>query len=116
MSLLWRYLKHYKKTVFLAVFLAAVNQIFSLLDPQIFRYLIDRYATQIHSLSSAEFYRGVGLLLLLGVGAAFVSRVAKNFQDYYANVIVQRMGTKMYSNSVSHSFSLPYSVFEDQRS
>ena len=67
MSLLWRYLKHYKKTVFLAVFLAAVNQIFSLLDPQIFRYLIDRYATQIHSLSSAEFYRGVGVLLLLGV-------------------------------------------------
>ena len=116
MSLLWRYLKHYKKTVFLAVFLAAVNQIFSLLDPQIFRYLIDRYATQIHSLSSAEFYRGVGVLLLLGVGAAFVSRVAKNFQDYFVNVITQKLGTRIYSDGVSHSFFLPFAVFEDQRS
>jgi ATP-binding cassette subfamily B protein len=47
---------------------------------------------------------------------AFVSRVAKNFQDYYVNVIVQRLGAKMYNHSVEHSFSLPYAVFEDQRS
>src|SRR5262249_38308821 len=50
------------------------------------------------------------------VGVAFVSRVAKNFQDYYLNVVVQRVGTKMYADSVEHSFSLPYAVFEDQRS
>jgi len=50
------------------------------------------------------------------VGVALVSRIAKNFQDYYLNSIVQKVGTQMYAHSVAHSFSLPYAVFEDQRS
>jgi ATP-binding cassette subfamily B protein len=50
------------------------------------------------------------------MGVAFVSRVAKNFQDYYVNVIVQRVGAEMYSDGIRHSLELPYSVFEDQRS
>src|SRR5690606_28702941 len=62
------------------------------------------------------FLSGVGLLLLATMGVAFVSRVAKNFQDYYTNVITQRLGAQLYNDSVTHSFSLPYSVFEDQRS
>jgi ATP-binding cassette subfamily B protein len=45
-----------------------------------------------------------------------VSRVAKNFQDYFVNVIVQRLGAKMYSDGIRHSLDLPYQVFEDQRS
>jgi len=55
-------------------------------------------------------------LLLAAVGVAFVSRVAKNFQDYFVNVIVQRLGAKMYSDGIRHSLDLPYQVFEDQRS
>jgi ATP-binding cassette subfamily B protein len=47
---------------------------------------------------------------------AFVSRVAKNFQDYYINVITQRLGAQLYSDGIRHSLELPYSVFEDQRS
>ncbi len=47
---------------------------------------------------------------------AFVSRVAKNFQDYYINVITQRLGARLYSDGIRHSLELPYSVFEDQRS
>src|SRR5437899_6034180 len=50
------------------------------------------------------------------MGVAFVSRVAKNFQDYFTNVIVQRLGAKMYSDGIRHSLDLPYQVFEDQRS
>ena len=46
MALLWSYLSRYRPLVALALVLAAVNQIFSLLDPLIFRYVIDRYATQ----------------------------------------------------------------------
>jgi ATP-binding cassette subfamily B protein len=45
-----------------------------------------------------------------------VSRVAKNFQDYYVNVITQRVGAELYGTSVAHAFSLPYQTFEDQRS
>src|SRR5207244_11869041 len=47
---------------------------------------------------------------------AFVSRVPKNFQDYYINVITQRLGAQIYSDGVRHSLELPYAVFEDQRS
>src|SRR5204863_5252284 len=50
------------------------------------------------------------------VGVAFVSRVAKNFQDYYINVITQRLGAQVYSDGIRHSLELPYAVFEDQRS
>ncbi len=116
MRLLWNYLKNYRKTLFGTLVLAAINQVFSLLDPQLFRIIVDRYVSRIGEISSEDFFRGVILLALAGVGVAFVSRVAKNFQDYYLNVVVQRVGTKMYSHSVQHSFSLPYAVFEDQRS
>lgn len=99
-----------------ALLLAATNQIFSLLDPLIFRHVIDSYATKYHQYTQAQFIRGAGLLLLAAVGVAFVSRVAKNFQDYFVNVIVQRLGARMYSDGIRHSLDLPYQVFEDQRS
>lgn len=54
--------------------------------------------------------------MLLAVGAAFVSRVAKNFQDYYLNTVTQRTGAKIYNDGIEHSLALPYEVFEDQRS
>ncbi|MCC7356793.1 MAG: ABC transporter ATP-binding protein [Candidatus Doudnabacteria bacterium] len=116
MKLLWNYLKNYKKLLAIALVLATTNQLFSLLDPQIFRYIIDNYATQIDKIPQNQFLKGVGLLLLATMGVAFISRIAKNFQDYFVNVITQRLGARMYNHSVEHSFSLPFAVFEDQRS
>ena len=116
MPLLLRYLRPQWNLVFLALLLAAINQIFSLLDPWIFRHIIDGYATKFHQYTTAQFIRGVSLLLSAAVGVAFVSRVAKNFQDYYVNVVVQRTGAQLYADGVERSLSLPYVVFEDQRS
>lgn len=116
MNLLYSYIKNYWKLVLLALFLAAVNQIFSMLDPWIFRIVIDKYATRYDHFTQSEFFRGVGLLLLAAVGVAFVSRVAKNFQDYFVNVITQKVGAQIYSDGIRHSLELPYSLFEDQRS
>jgi ATP-binding cassette, subfamily B, bacterial len=115
-KLLLSYLKKYRKLVFLALLLAAINQVFSLLDPLILRYIIDDYATKFSEYTTSEFLQGVGLLLLLGIGAAFVSRVAKNFQDYNINVITQRLGAEIYTDGIKHSLELPYQVFEDKRS
>jgi len=42
--------------------------------------------------------------------------VAKNFQDYFINVVTQRLGAEIYSDGIRHSLDLPYAVFEDQRS
>ncbi|MFN9944453.1 MAG: ABC transporter transmembrane domain-containing protein, partial [bacterium] len=100
----------------LALFLAAVNQLFSLLDHYIFKYIIDDYVNRFDELTQQEFIRGVGMLLLAAVGVAFISRVAKNFQDYYVNVITQRVGAALYADGIKHSLELPYEVFEDQRS
>ncbi|HET6181814.1 MAG TPA: ABC transporter ATP-binding protein [Candidatus Sulfotelmatobacter sp.] len=116
MKLLTRYSRQYWPLFLVALLLAATNQIFSLLDPLIFRHVIDSYATKHSQYTQAQFIRGAGLLLLAAVGVAFVSRVAKNFQDYFTNVIVQRLGAKMYSDGIRHSLDLPYQVFEDQRS
>src|SRR5437016_13362401 len=116
MKLLYSYLKQYWQLVALTLVLAAINQIFSLMDPLIFRYVIDEYATKYSQYTTSQFIRGVSLLLGAAVGVAFVSRVAKNFQDYFTNVNTQRMGAQMYADGLRHSLELPYSVFEDQRS
>src|SRR5882724_7770552 len=116
MKLLYGYLRQYWGLVALALVLATINQVFSLLDPLIFRHVIDQYATRFQEYSTAEFFKGVSLLLGAAVGVAFVSRVAKNFQDYYINVVTQRLGARLYSDGIRHSLELPYSVFEDQRS
>jgi ATP-binding cassette subfamily B protein len=116
MDILNGYLRQYWKLILLALVLAATNQVFSLLDPLIFRHVIDQYATRYKEYTTGQFVRGVSFLLSLAVGVAFVSRVAKNFQDYFVNVITQRLGAQMYSEGIRHSLELPYSVFEDQRS
>jgi ATP-binding cassette subfamily B protein len=116
MRLLYSYLRRYRWLVLFALLLAAVNQIFSLLDPLIFRHVIDTYATRYREYTTGQFFRGVSLLLAAAVGVAFVSRVAKNFQDYFVNVVTQRLGAELYSDGVRHSLELPYSLFEDQRS
>jgi ATP-binding cassette subfamily B protein len=116
MAILYGYLRNYWKLVVAALVLAAINQIFSLLDPLIFRHIIDSYATRYREYSSAQFLRGVSVLLAAAVGVAFVSRVAKNFQDYYVNVITQQVGARLYSDGIRHSLELPYTLFEDQRS
>jgi ATP-binding cassette subfamily B protein len=113
---LYGYLKDYWHLVAVALLLAAVNQVFSLLDPLIFRHIIDSYATRFHEYTGGQFFRGVGLLLSAAVGVAFVSRVAKNFQDYYVNLITQQVGARIYADGIRHSLELPYAEFEDQRS
>jgi ATP-binding cassette, subfamily B, bacterial len=116
MALLWSYLRRYRGLVALALLLAAINQVFSLLDPLIFRHVIDQYATRYKEYTTSQFFRGVSVLLLAAVGVAFISRVAKNFQDYFINVITQRLGAEIYADGIRHSLALPYQVFEDQRS
>ncbi len=116
MATLYRYLRDYWALVVAALVLAAINQVFSLLDPAIFQHIIDSYATRFHEYTIGQFLRGVSLLLGAAVGVAFVSRVAKNFQDYYVNVITQQVGARIYTDGIRHSLELPYSLFEDQRS
>ncbi len=116
MKLLLQYLKRYKGLIILALLLAAINQIFSLLEPLVFRHIVDNYASNPHQYSKNDFIQGIGWLILLSMGFAMMSRIAKNFQDYYVNVITQKLGAQIYSDGLKYSLELPYQVFEDQRS
>jgi ATP-binding cassette subfamily B protein len=116
MKIFYTYLKKYWKLCGLILILALINQIFSLLEPYITQLLVDRYAMRFAEYTRSEFLSGVGLLVLAFVGTALVSRIAKNFQDYYLNTVSKRTGADMYREGVQHSLALPYSVFEDERS
>ncbi len=116
MKLLINYLKAHRGVVLLALFLAAVNQGFSLLDPYITGRIVDRFINKAGALQRHDYIYGVLGLVALAVGAAMVSRIAKNFQDYYTNIITQKVGARMYADGLEHSLKLPYQVFEDQRS
>ncbi len=116
MHILSRYLRKYWKLCALVILLAVINQVFSLVEPIIFQRIIDNYALRFNELTREEFFRGTIMLLLTFVGTAFISRVAKNFQDYYLNTVSQRSGADMYREGVRHSLDLPYAVFEDERS
>jgi ATP-binding cassette subfamily B protein len=116
MELLLRYLRPHRRTILLAVILAVVNQVFSLLDPQIFRIIIDRYGTKAGTIPPADFLRGVGLLILGFIGVAMGSRIAKNFQDYFVNVVSQASSSRLYADGIAHSLRLPYRAFEEQQS
>ena len=116
MRTLLRYLRPYSRFVLLALVLAAINMTFSLLDPAILKHIIDGYASQRDHYTRTQFIVGVSKLLGLAITVAFISRVAKNFQDYFVNVITQRVGADLYSDGIRHSLALPFQTFEDQRS
>ncbi|MFL9481414.1 ABC transporter ATP-binding protein [Chitinophagaceae bacterium LWZ2-11] len=130
MKILIQYIKPYKWLVFLALFLATINQVFSLFDPMIVGKVIDGFANHPFSFDRAgklgrtehqyllgdEFNRGLLFFLFLLIGTAMVSRIAKAFQDYVVNVVVQKFGAKIFTDGLRHSMRLPYQDFEDQRS
>ncbi|GGH79794.1 ATP-binding cassette subfamily B protein [Filimonas zeae] len=124
MRTLLLYLRPYKWLVFWALLLATINQTFSLLDPLIFGKIIDRFARHPHTTEEkgglirdqSSYIHGVIILLLASMGVAMVSRIAKAFQDYVVNVVIQKFGAKIFTDGLKHSLKLPFQDFEDQRS
>jgi len=126
MKILYSYLKKHKNLLFLALVLAAINQCFSLCDSIITGKLINKFSAP-HDEPGSSWYWRIGatqsefmsnLIVFIGlsIGAAFMSRVAKNFQDYFTNIVIQRTGAQMYTDGIKKALSLPYKDFEDQRS
>src|SRR5260370_13631535 len=100
MATLYRYLKDLWKLAVVALVLAAINQIFSLLDPLIFRHIIDSYATRYREYSSPQFIRGVGLLLAAAGCVGPVSRIPKYFQEFFVIVIKNKDCSPLLTHSV----------------
>lgn len=122
MKILFRYIQPFRNLVIIAFILAAINQTFSMFDPMLFGRLIDEFAKAPflgalgHVRTQPEFLKGIGKILLLLVGTAMISRIAKAFQDYTVNVIIQKFGAALFTDGLRHSMQLPFQAFEDQRS
>ncbi|MEJ7737590.1 MAG: ABC transporter ATP-binding protein [Chitinophagaceae bacterium] len=131
MKLLMTYLKPFKGLILLSMLLAAINQVFSMLDPHFLGIIIDKLATRPHHVgyyndnhefiiertrTEREFILEILKYLGIMVGVAMVSRIAKAFQDYFVNVVVQKFGASLFTDGLKHSMKLPYQEFEDQRS
>jgi ATP-binding cassette subfamily B protein len=119
MKLLLSYLKRYRGLVLLSFILAAINQGFSLMDPVIYGKMFNR-ANDIwnsdNGMERMEFMRTIGVYTLMLIGVAMVSRIAKAFQDYTVNSVVQKFGADVYTDGLKHALQLPFKKFEDQRS
>ncbi len=138
MKILLKYLKPHKWLVVLTLVLAAINIGFSLFDPIIFGKLINlANAHQVLPVPDKHFnwhdylflkmdftnkngqhdhLYGVVWLLTASITVAMISRIAKNFQDYFLNVVIQKFGAKVFTDGLQHAMKLPYQQFEDQRS
>ncbi|MBK8493821.1 MAG: ABC transporter ATP-binding protein [Chitinophagaceae bacterium] len=125
MKILLRYLKPYKWLVVLTLTLAAINIGFSLIDPILLGKLINlasehqagtRFdANRFFNAVSWE-KPGVWFIVIASITVAMISRIAKAFQDYFLNVVIQKFGAKVFTDGLQHAMKLPYQQFEDQRS
>lgn len=137
MKILYKYLAPYKWLVGLTILLAAVNMGFSLIDPILFGKLVNLANEFQQSKNGAApmtqqtffwvyetverngkpyMQIGVWWIIILSITVAMISRIAKNFQDYFLNVVIQKFGAKVFTDGLQHAMKLPYQEFEDQRS
>ena len=132
MKILWRYLKPHKWLVLVTLLLAAINTGFSLADPILFGKLVNRAADHfsgIEGYSNNQFFWtfhkitrkgvpysefGVFVIIIFSISVAMVSRIAKAFQDYFLNVIIQKFGAGVFTDGLKKAMKLPYQDFEDQ--
>ena len=136
MKILFKYLKPYKWLVILTLVLAAINIGFSLLDPILLGKMVN-LANEHQSVpttgkfnwnqffwtyewitkkGSPYLHLGVFYILMFSISVAMISRIAKNFQDYFLQVVIQKFGAKVFTDGLQHAMKLPYQQFEDQRS
>ncbi len=130
MKILLHYLKPHKWLVIFTLVMATVNIGFSLVDPILLGKLINLANSHqgsaqppAHHFNWDRFFNsfswkqpGVWYLLIASISVAMVSRIAKAFQDYFLNVVIQKFGARVFTDGLQHAMKLPYQQFEDQRS
>ena len=130
MKILLHYLKPYKWLVTFTLLMATINIGFSLVDPILLGKLINLANGHQRGLTPPDshfnwdrFFNsfswdepGVWYVLIFSISVAMISRIAKAFQDYFLNVVIQKFGARVFTDGLQHAMKLPYQQFEDQRS
>ena len=116
MKILWKYLRPHSGLIILALSLAGVAQLLSLIDPIIFGKIIDDYANNILNKPENELVKGVLFWLFVALGVAFMARLARSFQEYVTRLAVQKFGMQIFNDGVKQTLRLSYEEYEEQRS
>ncbi len=116
MKILWNYLNPHKWTIFLALALAGIGQLLSLVDPVIFGKIIDDYATRPGNRPQNELVSGVLFWLVVAIAIALLARIARSFQDYFSRLAVQKFGMQIFNDGLKQTLRLSFQEFEEQRS
>lgn len=116
MKVIWKYLRPHKWLIFVALILAGISQLLSLIDPVIFGKIIDDYALNPANLPEDVLVSGVVFWLGVAIAIALLSRLARAFQDYCARLVVQKFGMQIFNDGLKQTLRLSYNEFEDQRS
>jgi len=116
MRILWKYFKQQRWWVLLALFLAAIAQLLSLIDPIIFGKIIDKYATNPDNLTQQELINGVLYWLGIAIAVAIGARITKAFQEYFTRLAVQRFGMQIFNDGLKQTLRLSFQEYEEQRS
>lgn len=116
MKVLWKYLKPQRWIILLALALAGIAQLLSLIDPVIFGKIIDDYAMQAGTRPEQELVQGVLFWLTVAIGIALLARIAHAFQDYFTRLAVQKFGMDIFNEGLKQTLRLSYQEYEEQRS
>jgi ATP-binding cassette, subfamily B, bacterial len=116
MKTLWKYFKEQQWRVVLALVLAGIAQLLSLVDPIIFGKIIDDYATKPVSSNEQELVRGVMYWLGIAIGISVLARIARAFQDFVTRQAVQTFGMQIFNDGLKQTLRLSFQEFEEQRS
>jgi ATP-binding cassette, subfamily B, bacterial len=116
MSILWKYLRPQRGLIVVALVLAGISQLLSLVDPLIFGKIIDDYALNPGSSTEEALLKGVLFWLGVAVSVAVLAQVTKAFQEYFARLAVKKFGMQIFNDGLQQTLRLSYDEFEEQRS
>lgn len=116
MHILWKYFRQQRWLVLLALALAGVAQLLSLVDPIIFGKIIDDYATNSGNLTEKQLIDGVLYWLGIAIAIAIAARIGKAFQEYFTRQAVQKFGMQIFNDGLKQILRLSFQEFEEQRS
>jgi ATP-binding cassette subfamily B protein len=112
MDLLFRYVREHWRLAAAALAFAAVNEIFGMADPFIFRRLIDGYVIPSRHHTQREFFMGAAIWLGVLVAATTIAWAAKTLQLSRAGELSQKVSAAMFADGVRHALEMPYAEFE----
>ena len=116
MRILWKYLRPHRRLIILALLLAGVAQLFTLVDPVIFGRIIDHYAGNKNIDNESQLIRGVLGWLGIALGIAVLARLSKALQEYITRKAVARLGMQIFNDGLKQTLRLSFQEYEETRS